>query len=202
MDFNNFKKKLEDIIKQKNISALIIILLVVIMIYFVVSYFTDVNNISNSVATMNTEDGSNDISNGGETAVTSEYEKEQEESLRNILKQIDGVGNVDVKIHFEGSEVKVPAVDNNTQKSTTEETDGDGGKRVNEQETEGGKVVMSSSGSGNEPFILETIKPKISGVVVVAEGADNSKIKYEITKAVSSLYNISLEKVNVFSMKK
>lgn len=202
MDFNNFKKKIEDIVKQKNIGMLIIILLVVIMIYFVVSYFTDVNNISSNVVSMNTEDGSVVESNEGQVTVTGEYEKEQQESLKNILKQIDGVGNVDVIIHFEGSEVKVPAVDNNTQKSTTEETDGEGGKRVNQQETEGGKVVMSSSGGGNEPFILETIKPRISGVVVVAEGADNSKIKYEITKAVSSLYNISLEKVNVFSMKK
>lgn len=202
MDFNNFKKKIEDIVKQKNIGMLIIILLVVIMIYFVVSYFTDVNNISSNVVSMNTEDGSVVESNEGQVTVTGEYEKEQQESLKNILKQIDGVGNVDVIIHFEGSEVKVPAVDNNTQKSATEETDGEGGKRVNQQETEGGKVVMSSSGGGNEPFILETIKPRISGVVVVAEGADNSKIKYEITKAVSSLYNISLEKVNVFSMKK
>lgn len=202
MDLKNFKKKLEDIIKQKNISTLILVLLVVIGIYFFVSYFTSVNNISNSVVTMNTDDGKNNINNNEDSVVSGAYEKEQEESLKNILKQIEGVGNVEVKIHFEGSEVKVPAVDNNTQKSTTEETDGDGGKRVNQQETEGGKVVMSSSGSGNEPFILETIKPRISGVMVVAEGAENSKIKYEITKAVSSLYDISLEKVNVFSMKK
>ena len=195
MNLNNYKKKFEDLLKQKNISTLIVILLLVIMIYFVVSYFYDVNNISSSV---NGKPNNGQLaSNGGDDKTLSSYEKEQHETLKNILKLIAGIGDVEVKIHFEGSEVKVPAVDNNTQKSTTEETDGSGGTRVSNQETEGGKVVMS----GNEPFIITTNKPKITGVWIVAEGVD-SKIKYDIEKAVSSLYDISMDKVSVFSMKK
>ena len=38
-------------------------------------------------------------------------------------------------------------------------------------------------------------------MVIVAEGAENSKTKYEIEQAVSKLYNLSLDKVNVYSMK-
>jgi stage III sporulation protein AG len=61
---------------------------------------------------------------------------------------------------------------------------------------------MSTSDGNNEPFILKTYKPKIVGVIVLAEGAENSKIKYELEQAVSKLYNLSLDKVNVYSMKK
>ena len=74
--------------------------------------------------------------------------------------------------------------------------------RVNSQETDGDKIVMSNSSNGSEPVILKTEKPEVLGVMVVAEGAEDSKIKYEITKAISSLYNISVDKVNVLAMKK
>ena len=115
---------------------------------------------------------------------------------------MNGVGDVDVMIHFENGEKKVPAYDNSAQKSTTEETDNQGGKRVNNQNTDNSKVVMTTKDGKNEPFILTTIKPRIVGIVVVAEGAQDSKIKYEIEQAVSKLYNLSLDKVNVYSMKK
>ena len=49
--------------------------------------------------------------------------------------------------------------------------------------------------------ILQTNKPEISGVVIVAEGASSSKVKYDIQVAVSSLYGISIDKVNVYPMK-
>ena len=61
---------------------------------------------------------------------------------------------------------------------------------------------MTSADGKNEPFIIKVNKPRITGVVVVAEGAENSKIKYEIEQAVSKLYNLSLDKVNVYTMKK
>lgn len=60
---------------------------------------------------------------------------------------------------------------------------------------------MAVEGSKNEPYILQTNKPEISGVVIVAEGASSSKVKYDIQVAVSSLYGISIDKVNVYPMK-
>ena len=114
---------------------------------------------------------------------------------------MNGVGDVDVMITFENGEEKVPAYDKTEQKSTTEETDTQGGKRVNNQNNDNSKVVMTQNDGKNEPFILTTYKPKVVGIVIVAEGAENSKTKYEIEQAVSKLYNVSLDKVNVYSMK-
>ena len=197
------KDKMSKILKQKNITNLIILLLLVIMFYLVVSYFTGVNNITKSEKTNLEKVSKEDMnSNSQKDSEVLSYQEKQEKDLERILGKINGVGSVDVVINFQSSEVKVPAVDNSSQKSTTEETDSEGGTRVNSQETDGDKIVMSNSSNGSEPVILKTEKPKVLGVMVVAEGAEDSKIKYEITKAISSLYNISVDKVNVLAMKK
>ena len=114
--------------------------------------------------------------------------------------KIDGVGEVDVMINFESGEEKVAAYDSTNQTTKTEETDTNGGKRVSDQQNDTTKVVMSSESGGNSPVILKTYKPKVIGVVIAAEGAESSKVRYDIEKAVSSLYGISVEKVNVYPM--
>lgn len=200
---HGLKDKMSKILKQKNITNLIILLLLVIMFYLVVSYFTGVNNITKSEKTNLEKVSKEDMnSNSQKDSEVLSYQEKQEKDLERILGKINGVGSVDVVINFQSSEVKVPAVDNSSQKSTTEETDSEGGTRVNSQETDGDKIVMSNSSNGSEPVILKTEKPEVLGVMVVAEGAEDSKIKYEITKAISSLYNISVDKVNVLAMKK
>ncbi|EOU1647726.1 MAG: stage III sporulation protein AG [Clostridium perfringens] len=200
---HELKEKIANLFKQKNITNLIILLLLVIMFYLVVSYFTGVNNITKSEKTNLEKVSKEDMnSNSQKDSEVLSYQEKQEKDLERILGKINGVGSVDVVINFQSSEVKVPAVDNSSQKSTTEETDSEGGTRVNSQETDGDKIVMSNSSNGSEPVILKTEKPEVLGVMVVAEGAEDSKIKYEITKAISSLYNISVDKVNILAMKK
>ena len=200
---HELKEKIANLFKQKNITNLIILLLLVIMFYLVVSYFTGVNKITKSEKTNLEKVSKEDMnSNSQKDSEVLSYQEKQEKDLERILGKINGVGSVDVVINFQSSEVKVPAVDNSSQKSTTEETDSEGGTRVNSQETDGDKIVMSNSSNGSEPVILKTEKPEVLGVMVVAEGAEDSKIKYEITKAISSLYNISVDKVNVLAMKK
>lgn len=130
-----------------------------------------------------------------------DYENKQKAELKNILKKIEGVGEVDVMMTFESGERKVPAYDKNSQQSKTEENDTSGGKRINNVNSDGSTVVMTSKDGSNEPFILATYKPKVIGVIVVAEGAQDSKVKYDIEMAVSKIYDLSLDKVNVYSMK-
>ncbi len=60
---------------------------------------------------------------------------------------------------------------------------------------------MSNQGNSTEPLILKTYNPKIVGILIVAEGADDNKLSYKLTKMVSSLYDISESKVNVIPMK-
>jgi stage III sporulation protein AG len=203
MDKNNLKKEIDKILGQKKFRNLIIICLALAFILIAMNVLTSgnknlINN--NQLDAVTTAENTDKTKLSGEDEVN--YEEKQKTDLKNILKKMDGVGDVEVMMTFENGEEKVPAYDKNVQKSTTEETDTEGGKRVNNQDTDSSKIVMSTSDGNNEPFILKTYKPKIVGVIVLAEGAENSKIKYEIEQAVSKLYNLSLDKVNVYSMKK
>lgn len=206
MDKEKMKKEIKDAFKNnKNINNILAVILVLIFILISINVFMPKGNGSKkneatNASTTNNEKIASDNNNKNTTEGTSSYEDAQKKSLINILKKIKGVGNVDCMITFEGGEVKVPAYDENTQNNITEETDKEGGKRISNQKSDGSKVVMSTNNGDNEPFILETRKPKVVGVMVVAEGAKDSKVKSNIEKAVINLYDIPANKVNVFSM--
>ncbi len=198
-------------LKDKKFRNILVICLVAVFLLIAINVFQDSSSFGSKLTSLTSKNNKSESTASTasstetldpKTITETEYEEQQKADLINILKKMDGVGDVDVMIHFENGEKKVPAYDNTTQKSTTEETDNQGGKRVNDQNTDNSKVVMTTKDGENQPFILTTIKPNIVGIVVVAEGAQDSKIKYEIEQAVSKLYNLSLDKVNVYSMKK
>ncbi|GIM27949.1 stage III sporulation protein AG [Clostridium polyendosporum] len=197
MDIKNFFEKFNKSSDGQKILKLIAGCLILIFVYIAISFF------SNKPVTQTfSSDTSKSEENANENVSNFNYEEQQKNDLKSILKQMEGIGKVDVMITFESDETKVPAVDTNAQKVTTDETDKEGGKRITNQQTDGSKVVVTTSSKGNEPLIVKTYKPKVIGVVVVAEGAENSKVKYDIGKAVSNLYNLPLDKVNVYPMKK
>jgi len=203
MDKDKIIKEIKKILAQKQLRNLIVVCIVLGFILIAMNVLLP----SSKTLSNNKLSSSNTAENVNNTLITNKtdeksYEEMQKTDLQNILKKMNGVGDVEVMMSFENGEQKVPAYDKNTQKSTTEETDNQGGKRVNNQNTDGSTIVMTTSDGNNEPFILTTYKPKINGVIILAEGASNSKIKYEIEQAVSKLYNLSLDKVNVYSMKK
>ena len=203
MDKDKVKKEIKKILAQKQLRNLIAVCIALgfILIAMNVLLPSSKSLSSNKLSTTTTQEKVDNTATTEETDAKN-YEENQKTDLTNILKKMNGVGDVEVMISFENEEQKVPAYDKNTQKSTTEETDNQGGTRVNNQNTDGSTIVMTTSDGKNEPFILTTYKPKINGVIILAEGATNSKIKYEIEQAVSKLYNLSLDKVNVYSMKK
>lgn len=200
MDKKKLRKSIDNFFKSKNVSKLVAIVIAVIVLLLGLSVVKPSNN-KEEVYTSGLVENKDSEDSTYKSKETNQYELEQKEELISILKKMDGVGSVDVMISFESGEKKVPAYDQDTQTSVTEETDSEGGKRVNEQKNDGSKVVMTTDNKGNEPFIIQTYKPKVISVFVVAEGAENSKTKYEIQKVVSNLYNLSIDKVNVYSMK-
>lgn len=200
MKRDDIKKEMNNILSNKKFKDAVVVVLILAFLLIIVSFFTDTKK-DKEIKT----DGKLIIeeTNGGINEIDVEnqkYEEKQKSELKNILKKMAGVGEVEVIMHFKSGEVKVPAVDNNNQVAVTEETDSNGGTRVSNQETDGSKVVMKSENGDNEPVILQTNNPSITGIVIVAEGAQSSKIKYDIQMAVSSLYDISLDKVNVYPM--
>ena len=192
----NLKEKISK--KSNKFTYMIILIIIAGVMILVVSYFNDSTptflNLSNDTTFQENKREEN-------LSTSTTYQDKVKNELKNILSKVKGVGEVDVIIHFEGGEELIPALDSEKSNTVTEERDSNGGNRVNNNNKDGTKVVMSSQGSSTEPLILKTYNPKIIGILIVAEGADDTRLSYELTKIVSSLYDISESKVSVIPMK-
>ena len=126
------------------------------------------------------------------------YEKKLTSELEEIISLMKGVGKVKVKIYTGGYPEYDYEYNNNKINKTTSENDQNGGERRIVEDNFESELVIINDTSGNEkPVIKRTILPDIEGVLIVAQGAENSRVKYEIIKSVSSLLNIPIHKINV-----
>ena len=119
-----------------------------------------------------------------------------EEKLKKILAQIEGAGEVDVMITYESSEEIQPAFNTNTTTEETREADQQGGERTITTSSENKTIITSSS---NEPIVIKTNEPKISGVIVVATGAKDLKVKETLYSAVQTALQVKGYQVEVYS---
>jgi stage III sporulation protein AG len=190
-----FEKITNDKNGKKTLSNLLILFLTGILILITVNFFTGNSNQNNS-------DKNQNLSPDLKSVSINDYESQVQEKLKETLEQVEGVGNVQVMVTFECGEEQVPALNITDSTNTTEERDTEGGTRSNTQNNNGTTVVTTSDGSKSEPLIVKTYKPKVTGVCVVAEGADNKLTELRISKAVMNLFNITEDKVNVYPMKK
>lgn len=130
---------------------------------------------------------------------TEEYTAYLERRLEETLCRIGGVGSVQVMITLEATEELVVEKDQQIQNSNTTEEDSQGGSRYIYQSDRSENTVYHSSGS-NEPYVVKTLMPEVSGVVVVAQGAGTGQISKEITDVVQALFGVEAHKVKVVKM--
>ena len=75
----------------------------------------------------------------------------------------------------------------------------DTGERVVEKD--GTDTVYSKDSKGNqEPYLSNERYPKISGVVVVAEGGEDPHVIQNIQEAVQALFQVEAHKIKVMKM--
>lgn len=202
MGKGDIKKDIVKIVNDKKFLNVVVVFLILAFVLLAISFITNSRKKESAedTSTKVSSNASSELEKNAEATINS-YEENEKAELKKLLSSMNNVGEVDVMIYFKSGEVKVPATEKTTQETVTEETDSQGGKRTNETQNGGSKVVMSGDGSKNEPYILQVNKPEITGVLIVADGASSAKVKYDIQVAVSSLYGISIDKVNVYPKK-
>ncbi|WIF94536.1 stage III sporulation protein AG [Caminicella sporogenes] len=127
------------------------------------------------------------------------YTDSMDKKLEQILSQINGVGDVDVMITYETSSEVVPASNITKSLQTTKENDSQGGTRTTTQENITEQIVtLNNSDYKNAPVVIKEIKPIVRGVIVVAEGAGNPKVKSALIDAVTTIFQIKSYKVKVY----
>ncbi len=151
---------------------------------------------------------SSDASEAGKNSTDSSeaalnlYVEYQEERLKSILEQMDGVGKIQVMIRAKASKEYVVEKDLTTSSSTVNETDAQGGTRQSSEAGKSESSLYTKDGSGNDvPWVIKELEPEIEGVVVAAEGGGNENVASEITQAVQVLFNIPIHKIKVVKMK-
>lgn len=86
-----------------------------------------------------------------------------------------------------------------TDRSTTEE--GDDGNRSSVEKVQEESTVYTQDGNGGRvPYVIEEMEPQIQGILVVAEGGDNSQVVQNITEAVMALFGVEAHKIKVMKM--
>lgn len=172
--------------KLKGIKHIEIIIGVLAIAIMLVAYNT-IANITESTADTETED----------TSVTSYDYTATEEKLEAVLAEIEGVGNVEVMITYAGTSEKVTAKTTST--NTTNTTNSSGSVSSTTSTTES-PVIISNDGSSS-PYVLKEISPAITGVIVVAEGADKATTKLAIMRACQTILQVNATYIEIFTMK-
>lgn len=135
------------------------------------------------------------------TKTIKEYESQYENQLKEALETIAGVEDVTVMVNVDGTALKVLEKNVTTKSQTTNETDREGGKRKVDDESRTEEVVIIEDGEQKKPIVLTTKKPPVSGVLVVAKGAENIQVKQWIIEAVTRLLDVPSHRVSVLPKK-
>ena len=131
---------------------------------------------------------------------TESRQKEGVDALETALGHVAGVGKVKVMIMRKSSGEKIVEKDTPvTDRSTTEE--GDDGNRSSVEKVQEESTVYTQDGNGGRvPYVIEEMEPQIQGILVVAEGGDNSQVVQNITEAVMALFGVEAHKIKVMKM--
>lgn len=123
----------------------------------------------------------------------SSYKTELEEDLQKIIAKIKGAGKVDVMVTLEDDGDTKFATDENVSFSENGEQTTKSAEKVH--------VFSSESSKAEVPIITKKTYPKISGVLICAQGAQNSGVKNNIIKAAEALLGVKSHRIEVLERK-
>ena len=112
------------------------------------------------------------------------YISQMEHKICSVVENIEGCGKAKVAISYSSNEENVYAYE--TQTTTSNGIT---------------KQVSSIVSVKGQPLVTKTLPPKILGVVVVAQGADNPIVRLKIIEVVVTLLDVQQKDVQVFTYK-
>jgi stage III sporulation protein AG len=144
------------------------------------------------------EEAKENISKENDTMEASKDEIERK--LEDILEKIDGAGDVKVMITYQDSGTQVVEKDKNTSENSLEESDSTGGVRSTKEQQLQESTVYEEADAGNTPFVSKELLPKVEGILIVASGGDNQKVKQNISEAVLALFQVEAHRIKIVKM--
>ncbi len=190
-------------IKSIGPSNFVIILMVGILL-LILSWPNNSNDSKTSRNTYETKDINNSKE---ETPITRDKSQAEiylhtlEERLEEVLKKVEGVGEVEVMITLKGSKEVVVLKDEPFRMEKVNEDDGEGGKRTtSNHDQEENTILIENEDGSKTPYILKELEPQVEGIIVIATGGNNGEIIKQIIEAVQVLFGVAPHKVKVMKM--
>lgn len=122
-----------------------------------------------------------------------------EQQVKSILQNIAGIGEVDVCISLATSSCYEYATNLKNDERKITEKDNQGGVRTTSEVTKDEEIVLLQGNSGvrGGPLVVQEIKPEINGVLVVAEGAFDARVREELIETIQTVLNVPPYKIKV-----
>ncbi|MDR1093582.1 MAG: hypothetical protein LBL66_05480 [Clostridiales bacterium] len=136
----------------------------------------------------------------GETQILTaeEYRDKAQRELEAFLTGVKGAGKVKALVNFESSPERVIAYIVNESKNSNIGADG----KLNENSQSSQSPVILNQNGSQIPLIIREIYPKVTGVVVAAEGANDTAVRLALLDAVRTYFHIDSSLVQVFLLGK
>ncbi|MCF6094451.1 stage III sporulation protein AG [Microaerobacter geothermalis] len=131
-----------------------------------------------------------------------DYEEMYESELKEILEQMVGVDSISVMVNLDSTEERVIEKNRNTNQQLTKERDTKGSSRDIEDRSQDVQVVLKRTDNGEEPIVLKTLKPRVRGVLIVANGVENAQVRVWITEAVQRVLDVPVHNISILPKKK
>ncbi|MBE7083653.1 MAG: hypothetical protein E7373_03515 [Clostridiales bacterium] len=131
-----------------------------------------------------TKSKSNESQNYNQVDEVSAYLENLEEKLSKTLSSVSGAGKVSVVITVESGMQTVLA-----------------SKTVTTSDENGTKIEESPIIVNGKTVVIKELYPKITGVLIVAQGANNISVLSKLQQATVSLLDIELNQIEILTMK-
>lgn len=117
--------------------------------------------------------------------------------LETMLEGIEGCGKVKATVRLESSARELYALNKTAGSKNTLEKDQGGGTRTINENSDATQLVIAKNGSGDEPVVEMESASRISGVLVVAGGASDPRVKERLFEAVRVSLDVDPHKILV-----
>ncbi len=174
---NKFKQRLTNLYEKiKKVKHIEIYIAVGLALIVALIYFSFVGNKSKKSSVTKNDNSLTTFSN------SSEYIGYLENKLENVITRVNGAGKVDVVVTLEKGFEYVYVTDEETRTTSN-------GTTITTC------TVVTING---QPVIQEEIYPVISGIVVIASGADDVNVKMNILSIIQTMIDIDNSKINIY----
>ena len=156
------------------------------------------NTVSDTVEKTDTGGTAVDVPDDMDSGYAAYWEGKLEEALCCV----DGAGRVRVLITLRESAHRIVEKDGPEDYADTREEDAAGGSRTTGESRIEKSTIYTTDGSGRSvPYVALTAAPMVEGVVVIAQGAGESRVRRDIIAAIQVLFDIDANKITIVKMK-